>query len=109
VRWWGWGEDGHQVAMPEAATALLREEVGADPGIARRRPVALEEVRLPAPRLADAARERLAAAVGAEHVRDDRELGARTRTSSGCARVTGRAPRTPCSCPDRPNRCAPCS
>ena len=73
MRWWGWGEDGHEVAMPEAATALLREEVGADPGIARRRPVALEEVRLPAPRLADAARERLAAAVGAEHVRDDRE------------------------------------
>jgi alkyldihydroxyacetonephosphate synthase len=73
VRWWGWGEEGHDVAMPEAATALLREEIGADPGIAPRRPVTLEEVRLPAPRLPGAVRERLAAAVGIEHVRDDRE------------------------------------
>ena len=73
MRWWGWGEEGHDVAMPEAATALLREEIGADPGIAPRRPVTLEEVRLPAPRLPGAVRERLAAAVGIEHVRDDRE------------------------------------
>ena len=73
MRWWGWGEDGHDLAMPEPATALLREEIGADPGVARRRPVALEEVRLPAPRLPDAARERIAAAVGVENVRDDRE------------------------------------
>jgi alkyldihydroxyacetonephosphate synthase len=73
VRWWGWGEDGHVVAMPEAAAALLREEIGADPSAPPRRHVALEEVRLPAPRLPDVARQRLAAAVGAERVRDDRE------------------------------------
>ena len=73
MRWWGWGEDGQAVPMPEAATALLRDEVGADPGVARRSPVAFEEVRLPAPRLPEAARERLVAALGAEHVRDDRE------------------------------------
>jgi alkyldihydroxyacetonephosphate synthase len=73
VRWWGWGEDGHVVAMPEAATALLREEIGADPSAPPRRHVALEEVRLPAPRLPASARERLSAAVGAERVRDDRE------------------------------------
>jgi alkyldihydroxyacetonephosphate synthase len=73
VRWWGWGEDGHVVAMPEAATALLREEIGADPSAPPRRHVALEEVRLPAPRLPAAAREGLSAAVGADRVRDDRE------------------------------------
>ena len=73
MRWWGWGEDGHVVAMPEAATALLREEIGADPSAPPRRHVALEEVRLPAPRLPATARERLSAAVGAERVRDDRE------------------------------------
>jgi alkyldihydroxyacetonephosphate synthase len=73
VRWWGWGEDGQAVPMPEAAEALLREEVGADPGAARRPPVALDEVRLPEPRLPEAVRERLAPALGAEHVRDDRE------------------------------------
>jgi alkyldihydroxyacetonephosphate synthase len=74
VRWWGWGEDGHVVAMPDAAEALLREEVGLEPGAPRRHPVSLEEVRLPAPRLPGAVRERLAAALGAEHVLDDREV-----------------------------------
>jgi alkyldihydroxyacetonephosphate synthase len=81
VRWWGWGEDGHVVAMPEAATALLREEIGADPSAPPRRHVALEEVRLPAPRLPATARERLSAAVGAERVRDDR--GARVAHAAG--------------------------
>ena len=73
MRWWGWGEDGHVVAIPEAATALLREEIGADLSAPPRRHVVLEEVRLPAPRLPAAARERLSAAVGAERVRDDRD------------------------------------
>jgi alkyldihydroxyacetonephosphate synthase len=72
MRWWGWGEDGHEVSIPEPALELLRDELGADPS-QRRGPVALEEVRLEAPRLPGSARERLAAAVGAEHVRDDRE------------------------------------
>ena len=81
MRWWGWGEDGHVVAIPEAATALLREEIGADPSAPARRHVALEEVRLPAPRLPATARERLSAAVGAERVRDDR--GARVAHAAG--------------------------
>jgi alkyldihydroxyacetonephosphate synthase len=72
MRWWGWGEDGQVVAMPEPAAALLRAELGTDES-ARRRPVALEEVRLPEPRLPAAARERLVDVVGADHVRDDRE------------------------------------
>jgi alkyldihydroxyacetonephosphate synthase len=72
MRWWGWGEDGHAVALPPAAEALLRDELDADPE-ARRPPVALDEVSLPDSRLAAAARERLVAAVGAENVRDARE------------------------------------
>ncbi len=71
MRWWGWGEDGHQVSLPEPATALLRDELGADLSV-RHEHVALEEVRLPEPRLPGAARARLEAAVGAEHVLDDR-------------------------------------
>jgi alkyldihydroxyacetonephosphate synthase len=71
MRWWGWGEDGHQVSLPEPATALLRDELGADLSV-RHEHVALEEVRLPEPRLQGAARARLEAAVGAEHVLDDR-------------------------------------
>jgi alkyldihydroxyacetonephosphate synthase len=74
VRWWGWGEeDGHVVAMPDAATALLRDEIGVDPAAPRRQHVALEDVRLPVPRLPATAREQLTAAVGAEHIRDDAE------------------------------------
>jgi alkyldihydroxyacetonephosphate synthase len=71
MRWWGWGEDGHPVSLPEPAQALLRNELGADLG-ARHEHVALEDVRLPEPRLQGGARQRLEAAVGAENVLDDR-------------------------------------
>ena len=71
MRWWGWGEDGADVELPDAGAALLGEEIGFDPAI-RRRPVAEPEVRLPEPQLPEATREALARAVGAEHVLDDR-------------------------------------
>jgi alkyldihydroxyacetonephosphate synthase len=71
MRWWGWGEDGHDAALPEHALELLRSEIGLDPGVETPH-VALEEVRLPASRLDGSARGRLAAIVGEEHVRDDR-------------------------------------
>ena len=71
MRWWGWGEDGHSVPLPPAAEGLLRDELGADPGV-RKPPVALDQVALPDPGLPGAARERLATAVGADNVRDDR-------------------------------------
>ena len=72
MRWWGWGEDGHDVALPPTAETLLGDKLGADPA-ARRPPVTLDEVSLPDSRLPAPARERLVAAVGAEHVRDGRE------------------------------------
>ena len=72
MRWWGWGEDGHAVQLPPAAEELLREELGTDPTV-RKPPVPFEQVSLPDTQLPGAAREPLAAAVGAEHVRDDRE------------------------------------
>jgi alkyldihydroxyacetonephosphate synthase len=71
MRWWGWGQDGHRVSLPEPAAAMLREELGADLSV-RHEHVALEEVRLPEPRLPDGVRARLETAVGAEHVLDDR-------------------------------------
>ena len=71
MRWWGWGEEGHQVALPEPAVAVLREELGAEM-TARQGPVALEEVRLPDPRLPAGARSRIEAAVGAGRVTADR-------------------------------------
>jgi alkyldihydroxyacetonephosphate synthase len=72
MRWWGWGEDGHAVPLPPAAEALLRDELEADPA-ARRPPVDFAQVSVPDARLPAPARERLAAAVGAEQVRDGRE------------------------------------
>ena len=80
MRWWGWGEDGHQVSLPEPAQALLRDELGADLSV-RHEPVPLEEVRLPEPRLPGGARGRLEAAVGASNLVDDRE--ARVRHAAG--------------------------
>lgn len=71
MRWWGWGEDGHQVPLPEPALALLRNELDADLAV-RHEPVALDEARLPDARLPRSARARLEAAVGPEHVLDDR-------------------------------------
>ena len=72
MRWWGWGEDGHAVALPLSAETLLQEELEVDPS-ARRLPVAFEAVSVPDSRLPAAARERLVAVVGAENVRDARE------------------------------------
>ena len=71
MRWWGWGQDGHPVSVPEPAVAMLRDELGADLSV-RHEHVALEEVRLPEPRLPGGARARLESAVGAEYVLDDR-------------------------------------
>jgi alkyldihydroxyacetonephosphate synthase len=72
MRWWGWGEDGHDGGLPEAADALLRAELGTD-GSETAAPVAHADVRLPDAALPAAVRERLAGIVGAEHVRDDRD------------------------------------
>jgi alkyldihydroxyacetonephosphate synthase len=70
MRWWGWGEDGHDAPLSAGAHDLLEGQLGALP--ARRDPVALEAVSLPEPALPAPARERLVAIVGAEHLRDDR-------------------------------------
>ncbi len=72
MRWWGWGEDGHAVPLSPAAEDLLRDELGAEPGV-RKPPVPFEEVSLPEPSLPQPVRERLAGALGAEGLRDDRE------------------------------------
>ena len=72
MRWWGWGEDGHSVALPLAAEDLLRDELGVDPA-ARKPPVPFEQVRLPNTGLAGPAVEKLRATLGDDHVRVDAE------------------------------------
>ena len=72
MKWWGWGDPGHDPPLPDHAIDFLHEELG---GIAAvpRRPVALEDVRLAEPSLPSGLRERLAEVVGPDGVRDDRE------------------------------------
>jgi alkyldihydroxyacetonephosphate synthase len=72
MRWWGWGEDGHAVPLSPAAESLLRDELGADPTV-RKPPVAFDQVALPERALPTPVRERLAAALGTDGLRDDRE------------------------------------
>jgi alkyldihydroxyacetonephosphate synthase len=71
MRWWGWGEDGHDAPLPDAVLGLLRAELEIEPG-ERRPPVALEEVQLPDSRLDGPLRERLARVIGDQHTHDDR-------------------------------------
>jgi alkyldihydroxyacetonephosphate synthase len=67
LRWFGWGPPGTvDPELPAEATPLL-DRLGAG---AHTPPVALEDVRLPAPRPVDL--DALRAIVGADHVRDDR-------------------------------------
>jgi alkyldihydroxyacetonephosphate synthase len=69
---WGWGEPGAGPSLAPHAVAFLSAELGLS-GEVVSRPVALEAVRLREPALDDAVRERLAAIVGREFVRSDRE------------------------------------
>jgi alkyldihydroxyacetonephosphate synthase len=69
MRFWGWGEEGHQADLPEAAEALLGQELGVSVKIRRGAP-RLAEMRLPETALPRAARDALARVAG---VRDDRE------------------------------------
>ncbi len=66
--WSGWGDPAQATALSGELLELLRGALGVR---AATPAVALEQVRLPEPRLAEAARERLAAIVGTQHVLGD--------------------------------------
>jgi alkyldihydroxyacetonephosphate synthase len=70
-KFWGWGEPGAGPQLPDHAPGLLREWLGVSGEIVSS-PVALEDVRLPRSSISPGLRALLEAAVGAEHVRDDR-------------------------------------
>jgi alkyldihydroxyacetonephosphate synthase len=70
MRWWGWGVDGHDAPLPNAAAALLRDELGA--AGARGVAPSLDRIELPEPALPARVRALLVETVGSEHVRDDR-------------------------------------
>ena len=74
-KFWGWGEAGAGPRLPDHAAGLLREWLGVS-GAVVAAPVALADVRLRAPVVSAEQRVALERAVGAEQVRDDRELRA---------------------------------
>ena len=73
MRWWGWGEDGHDGPVKPGAKVILSKHCGWPAGVDRPH-VALEEVSLPQSRLTDELRARLAETVGEDFVRDDHAL-----------------------------------
>jgi alkyldihydroxyacetonephosphate synthase len=72
-KFWGWGEPGAGPALPDHVAGLLREWLGV-PGAVVSSAVPLAEVRLRDPVVPAGLRAALERAVGAEHVRDDREI-----------------------------------
>ena len=68
MRWWGWGDAAHAPTLSDGALGFLRDTIGVS---APRAPVALGNVRLPAPALEGKAIGALRTIVGAAHVRDD--------------------------------------
>jgi alkyldihydroxyacetonephosphate synthase len=75
LRFWGWGEEGHDAPLPEAAEVLLERELDVSPG-PRRVPVALENIELPASRLDEGSLASLAASSAARTDREARVLHA---------------------------------
>ncbi|MDX6669001.1 MAG: alkyldihydroxyacetonephosphate synthase [Solirubrobacteraceae bacterium] len=70
MKWWGWGDPAQQPELPAHAVEFLRREIGMSHQL--RPAVALEAVRCKPPALRAPVHEKLAAAVGADAVRDDR-------------------------------------
>ncbi|AKU18954.1 alkyldihydroxyacetonephosphate synthase [Luteipulveratus mongoliensis] len=70
MRWWGWGEDGHDGPVKPGARAMLTDVCGWPEGVDNP-PVALEDVHLPEADLPDAARARFVELLGEEYVRGD--------------------------------------
>ena len=74
MRFDGWGEPGGAAEpLPDHAAGMRARELDLPARGGGRRAVALGDVRLGDPALPDAVRAKLADAIGAEHVRDDRE------------------------------------
>ena len=106
MRWWGWGEDGarRRPARRGRRRCWVRRS-GFDPGV-RRAPGSPEsDVRLPEPQLPSAAREAVARAAGAEHVRDDRPIRLGHAAGRSLPRPGPPALRRRRQRPGRPGRC----
>jgi alkyldihydroxyacetonephosphate synthase len=75
MSWSGWGDPADAIQLPDGARELLEHALGVRGPVER--VAALSAVRLGSARLAPGTRGRLAAAVGADHVREDAETRVR--------------------------------
>ena len=75
LSWSGWGDPDQRFPLPDSLRKLLHDALGVREG--RPVPACLAEVELTPVRLPAAVRDELAAAVGADHARDDHEARAR--------------------------------
>lgn len=89
-RWWGWGTDAHAGALPETALPLLRDELGVDG--AMHGPVAIDEVRLADPALAEAVLDRLRTVAGVTTDRTTRIVHAAGKGYVDLVRLRAGAP-----------------
>lgn len=98
MRWWGWGDPDRRVELPPHALTWLRSALEMPARTAR--PVPLEAVELESPRLSGTMRERLAACVGEEYVRDDRHSRILRAAGKGYADLVRMRAGTPGAAPD---------
>jgi len=98
MRWWGWGDPNHQSGLPAHVVELLRDEVGIADG--ERRPVELEQVRLPPPALGRAADRGLRDAVGRDRVLTDHHVRVVHAAGKGYADLVRQRAGTPEAAPD---------
>jgi alkyldihydroxyacetonephosphate synthase len=73
MKWWGWGEDGVSFAHDDKPSfgPFIEKHLGIDVGKTSTRPLAFDELDVPAPQLSDDLRAALESAVGDAHVSDD--------------------------------------
>ena len=73
MKWWGWGDEGVSFSHDDKPgfKPFLGKHLGIDVDKTSARPLAFDELDVPAPQLSDDLRAALERAVGEEHVSDD--------------------------------------
>lgn len=71
MKWWGWGNPGHELKLPDAALAQLKSTFGGE--LEETPHVDAENIELPEPKLGRDLKERIERVVGVGNLRLDRE------------------------------------
>ncbi|MFL5890250.1 MAG: FAD-binding oxidoreductase, partial [Solirubrobacteraceae bacterium] len=73
MKWWGWGDEGVAFSHDDkpAFAPFIREVLGIDVERVTERPIAFDDLDVPAPQIDSALRAALERATGEAHVSDD--------------------------------------